>query len=267
MKDPYLVNKILFVIIILAWWSEVDVMLSGQIAVDTHTHTLLSGHAFSTLNENIMWARKVGLAGICLTEHGPKIPGGVAEFVPTTQSLLPNIVDDICLYFGVEADIVDYEGNLDFSSKNLCELDFVIASFHSLVITPTEVKKNTVACIRALDNPYVDVIGHPCSPNIPIDTKVLAKAASQKGKALELNNNSIRLGMGEACKDMLLHCMKYNTPIVIASDAHYCRDVGNISFALEIVNAIDFPEELIMNRDQQTFETFIHYKKIFNKKK
>ena len=51
-----------------------------HIEVDTHTHTVLSGHAWSTLNENCIAASSRGLKGLCLTEHGPAMDHSLNSF-------------------------------------------------------------------------------------------------------------------------------------------------------------------------------------------
>lgn len=53
--------------------------------VDTHTHTILSGHAWSTLSENCRAAREKGMKGLCLTEHGPAIECAPLLISPTTK--------------------------------------------------------------------------------------------------------------------------------------------------------------------------------------
>ena len=60
--------------------------------VDTHTHTILSGHAWSTLRENCCAARDRGIKGLCLTEHGPAMEGGAPSFIPHSQRMLPREV-------------------------------------------------------------------------------------------------------------------------------------------------------------------------------
>ena len=63
------------------------------------------------------------------------------------------------------------------------------------------------------------------------------------------NNNSIvfRMNARENDKKMLILCKEHNVPIVIGSDAHAVGKVGEKSNALELVEEVDFPEELIMN--------------------
>ena len=61
--------------------------------IDTHTHTVVSGHAWSTLTENVNSARQKGLKGICLTEHGPDMPQGAPGYTPLSQTMIPQEID------------------------------------------------------------------------------------------------------------------------------------------------------------------------------
>ena len=45
-----------------------------KIIADTHTHTIASTHAYSTLLENVGYAKKAGLRAIAITDHGPAMP-------------------------------------------------------------------------------------------------------------------------------------------------------------------------------------------------
>ena len=46
-----------------------------RVEIDTHTHTLASGHAYNTLNEMAQAAADKGLKGLAITEHAPEMPG------------------------------------------------------------------------------------------------------------------------------------------------------------------------------------------------
>ena len=44
------------------------------IKTDLHTHTTASCHAYSTLEENVQWAKQIGLEAIAMTNHAPSLP-------------------------------------------------------------------------------------------------------------------------------------------------------------------------------------------------
>ena len=65
------------------------------VEVDTHTHTIISGHAWSSLTENVASAKARGMKGLCLTEHGPALIGGAPEYTPHSQRMVPPEVDEL----------------------------------------------------------------------------------------------------------------------------------------------------------------------------
>ncbi|MFR6040839.1 MAG: PHP domain-containing protein [Dysosmobacter welbionis] len=87
--------------------------------VDTHTHTILSGHAWSTLRENCCAARGRGMKGLCLTEHAPGIEGGAPSFIPHSQRMLPQEVEGIRVYQGIEVNILDHQNHLDIPERSI----------------------------------------------------------------------------------------------------------------------------------------------------
>ena len=126
-----------------------------QPAIDTHTHTIISGHGFSTLSENTAAARGKGMYGICLTEHGPCTPSGPPDFIPHSQQMLPDFINGVRVYRGIEANIIDYSGKIDIPAEYLAPCEFVIASFHSFALQPGTKEENTGAYLGALRNPYM----------------------------------------------------------------------------------------------------------------
>ena len=60
--------------------------------------------------------------------------------------------------------------------------------------------------------------------------------------------------------EMLEYCMKYGAPIVLGSDAHTQEDVGNHKFVQILLEELDFPEELIVNRSVKEYQKYINRK-------
>ena len=167
-----------------------------NIEVDTHTHTVLSGHAHSTILENAAAAAKIGLAGLVMTEHGPIFPSAPPEFNVTTYRYLPTHMDGVRLYGGIEANIIDFEGGIDLGEKYLARLQFVIAGLHVPVMASGGLQKDTDTAIAALSNKYVDMISHPDHPAYQLDYEALAKEAARLGKILEINSQSLEYRQG-----------------------------------------------------------------------
>ena len=131
-----------------------------QLVADTHTHALASGHAYSTLLENLHAAKAIGLSFLCYTEHGPAMEDAPRRFYFHNIKNLPDMVEGVGLLKGAEANICDYEGTLDLPEKDLAALDWVIASYHTQVIDPSTKEDATRGWLAVAKNPLVDVLGH-----------------------------------------------------------------------------------------------------------
>jgi putative hydrolase len=230
------------------------------IKVDTHTHTLVSTHAHSTLNENIKVAKDMNLEGICLTNHGPSIPDAPHIWHFYTLRHLPKYIDGIRFFRGSEANIIDYSGNVDLPSDGLAILEWNIASIHNPCLNEGTIEEITNAYIGALNNPYIHCLGHIGQESYLCDFDKVVKTASQLNKIIEINNHSfhgVRKGSDIYCKRIAEYCKRYETKIVVSSDAHFCLDIGIYDDALKMLLEIDFPEELIINTSLEKFENYL----------
>lgn len=223
-----------------------------KIYMDLHTHTISCGHGYSTLKENIEAAREAGLSYLGLSEHAPSMTGGPNAIFFSNYKCIPRQYGDLRLFCGVEANVLDYEGNLDLEERLLARMDYVIASMHVTCVKPGSREENTRASILAMRNPYVKILGHPDDSRYPLDYEELVKAAKTEKVALELNNSSLKPKSArkrgrENVLELLAHCKKHDVPIVMGTDSHVCYTVGRFEEALEIMREADFPEELVLN--------------------
>lgn len=222
--------------------------------MDLHTHTIASGHGYSTLKENIDCAKERGLKVLGFSEHGCSMPGGPHPFFFQNFRCIPREHDGLRLLCGVEANIMDFEGNLDMEEKDLAKMDYVIASMHLPCMPRGSKEQHTDALIKAMKNPYVTIIGHPDDARYPLDYERLVLAAKEEGVALEVNNSSlhpesVRAGGRENNIELLNTCKKYQVPVMLGTDSHICYTVGDFKETLALLEEIDFPKELVLNTD------------------
>lgn len=222
--------------------------------VDLHTHTVASGHAYSTWNENVKAAKKIGLKVYGVSEHAPMLSGSCKEIYFNNFKVLPKYVGNLRVINGIEANIYDYNGSIDVSESTLLKLDYVIASLHTICIESGSVAQNTAALIGAMRNPFVKIIGHPDDDNYPLDYEELTQAAKAEKVALELNNSSInplsvRKSGEKNIRRMLEKCMDNQTMIILGSDSHFCDQIGKFKDSYRILKEMNFPKELIINED------------------
>lgn len=235
-----------------------------QILVDTHTHTNASVHAYSTLEENVRHAKQIGLEAVAMTNHAPGMPDAPHIWHFQNVSNIPRDIDGVKILYGVEANILDDEGTLDMPPSVLSMLDVVIVSMHRDTFTPSTRKAHTQAYLKALENPYVDIIGHSGSPDYEYNVDTVLALAKKLGKMIEINNNShlIRRGNLENCRYIAKRCMEMGVWVVVSSDAHISMNVGNFSEAIAMLKDMQFPEELIANANLKRFLDILRQRKL-----
>lgn len=241
--------------------------MSYEYVLDLHTHTIASGHAYNTLREMAKAAADKGLSVLGITEHAPKMPGTCHSFYFHNLKTVPREMYGIRLLLGSEVNIMDFDGNIDLEEKELKGMDVIIASLHTPCIKPGTCKENTRACLKAMENPYVNIIGHPDDGRYEIDYKALVEGAKENGKVLELNNHSLdpkcfRRNARENDIKMLELCKEYGVPVIMGSDAHFDTLIGEFTMAQELLKEVGFPEELVLNRSVDALKGYINVKDI-----
>lgn len=235
-----------------------------KFVLDTHTHTIVSGHAYSTIHDYIEIAKKKSLELVAFTDHGPKMPGGPNIFHIGNQRIIPREIDGIEVLRGVEANIIDYNGNIDIPNSYLERLDLVLASLHDVCITPGTKEENTRAFIKVMDNEYIDIVAHPGNPRFPIDIDEFVLAAKEKNKIIEINNSTFlnvsRSGSKDNCILIARKAKEHGVFVVAGSDAHISFDVGNFEKSIEIFELVEMPEKLIMNTSKEKLKNYLKAK-------
>jgi DNA polymerase (family 10) len=183
-------------------------------------------------------ARQRGHRYLAITDHsaGRGIAHGLtvgrlrehlAEIKRLNQSL-----DGKHILSGSEVDIRG-DGSLDFDDELLSQLDVVIASVHSAM--GQDEAKMTQRVIRAMNNPHVDILGHPTcrllGERLPvaINMEAIFQAALQSNTALEINAMPSRLDL----KDVHIQRAKeLGVKLVIGTDAHNSEQLDHMRFGV-----------------------------------
>lgn len=233
-----------------------------DILIDTHVHTISSGHAYSTIDEIARFAKKKNLEVIAMTDHSDAMPGGAHIYHFGNIRILPDYIHGVRVLKGVETNIIDYNGKFDMEDEWLRDLELVIASFHPPCIRTNDQETITRAVMKAIENPYVHIIGHPGDSRYPMDFEKVVKHAKKHNVLLEVNNaslrpTSVRAGVRESLIEILKYSVKHNHPIVAGSDAHFHEDVGGFKESIDLFKEVNFPEELIINLNKERFMEFI----------
>lgn len=221
-----------------------------KFVLDTHCHTVASGHAYSTIAEIADVAREKKLELVSITDHGPAMPGAPHYYYFGNLRVLPPEIKGVKILKGIEANIMDYEGTLDLPPERLKKLDIVLAALHENCVQPGSKKENTKAIIGTMNNPYVDIIAHLGNPQYSLDYDEVVKQAVQTNTLIEINNSSFvssRKGSYENCLYVAKKCKELGASVSLGSDTHYAGDVGDFTKALKLIEEADLPQELIIN--------------------
>lgn len=238
-----------------------------KLLIDVHTHTLSSGHAYSTIDENAREASHIGFKVIATTDHSPGLPGGPHMFYFSNLGAVPETLHGVRVLKGVEANIINYQGEIDMDEELLERLDMTIASLHPPCIDFSDEETVTAGIEKVMENPYVTIIGHPGDARYPMNWERVVKKAKQTHTLLEINNaslkpNSFRPGVRENLIKMLGYCKALEVPVVLGSDAHFYSQIGRFEEAITLLEEIDFPEHLVINTDVERFLSFIQQKRL-----
>ena len=243
-----------------------------KLIADLHTHTLASTHAYSTVTEMVRAAGEKGLYSLAITDHARTMPGAPGPWYFSCLHELPLHYRGVLTIAGIEANVLDFEGNIDLEPKDGERLDWVVASIHHLGLEglkDPDVEKTTHLWLQVAKNPKVNVIGHSGDPLFAYDYEKVIPVFGENHKLVEINNHSFenRKENIENCKKIALCCKRHGVPIVVDSDAHFETSVGKFDFALEMLSEIDFPEELILNASQERLDDYLsRYTHIFERR-
>ena len=205
---------------------------------DLHTHTRVTdGH--HSLAEMAKAARDLGYAYLANTEHTRRVTvaGGLDEAAMRRQirevDKLNEKLDGIVLLKSAEVDILK-NGDLDLPEDVLRELDFTVCSVHYHRNLPKE--KQTERIVRAMDNPYFTILGHPSGrlinerPSYDVDMESIIEAAGDRNCFLELNAHPDRLDLTDQ------HCRmarKRGVKIAISTDAHSTMNLDFMKYGVD----------------------------------
>ncbi|AWK84284.1 TPA: phosphatase [Photobacterium damselae] len=231
-----------------------------QILVDTHTHTVSSGHAYSTLLENAEFAAKNGLKMFCTTDHAPSMPGAPHFWFFANQRILPRFLHNVAIIRGVEANILNQEGDIDLDQRIIDSLDWVIGSFHEPIFQPADKASHTQALINAISSGNIDAVGHPGNPHFDFDFEMVLRQAANHNVAIEVNNSSLggsRVGSAPRCSDIIAMAKELDVFITTGSDAHFAADVGNFTQVKALLKHHNFPQERVITNSPDSFLSFL----------
>lgn len=233
-----------------------------EIIADLHTHSIASGHAYSTVNELAAAACAKGLKALALTDHGPALPGGPHLYHFGAMRFIPDWIHGVRILRGVEANIIAADGTIDMPDAYLRKLDFVMAGLHEFCgFDDQGIDRNTEAVVRAMANPKIKAISHAGNPTFPVHFEELARVAGETGTALEINNSSFsisRKGSRANCELLAKILALSGAPVIVGSDAHIAQGVGEFAEAIAVLEAAGVSDKQVINSSFGRLKEFLN---------
>lgn len=242
---------------------------------DFHTHTKYSknNHGKGTIRENVESAISKGIKELWITDHGPShIMFGInrnkfKEVREEIDRLNEEYKGQIKVYFGVESNVMSYDGTNDITEEELKYLDGVNLGFHYGIINPDIksffyfwivnpiskifkgiipwiIEKNTDALINIVKKNQIKIITHP-GDKVPVNIKRLAIECQKYGTALEINSSHENMSVED-----IEQILDTEVLVSVGSDAHRPQRIGNFEKALERIEKTGLSFDRLINLKQ-----------------
>ncbi|MGW7294959.1 DNA polymerase/3'-5' exonuclease PolX [Streptomyces xiamenensis] len=213
-----------------------DLVTEADLRGDLHTHTDLTD-GLSSLEDMVATAARRGYAYYAVTDHAPKL----YMQRMTDEKILRQREDlralaarhkKLRLLHGTELNI-DPDGEVDWPGEFLADFDLCVASIHSHFTLDRAAQ--TRRLIRACENPYINIIGHPTTrqigrrPPIDADLDAVFEACARTGTALEVNSHPHRLDLND---EHILRAKHHGAVFAIDSDAHSTTHLAHTRYGV-----------------------------------
>ena len=205
---------------------------------DVHMHTVATDGK-NTIREMAEAAMEHGYEYIAITDHSKNLAmtnglddARALEHIQRIREVDAELEGRIRIFPGIEVDILG-DGELDLSNDVLAQMDVVIASVHSLFNQPEA--QMTERVLRAIENPYVRILGHPTGRLLlrreafQIDIASVIRRASALGVAVEHNAYPDRLDL---CDRDLRLAKELGCKISVNTDAHHTSHMEKMRYGI-----------------------------------
>lgn len=230
-----------------------------------HFHTTYSD-GMNTLEEMVNAGREIGFKYFAVCDHSKTAfyANGLDEnrIVKQREEIIKfNKKSNAKVYHGIESDILK-DGSLDYEEVVLKKFDFIVASIHS-IFTLSEAEM-TKRIIKAIENPYTDVLAHPTGrlllsrDGYKVDIKKVIDACVSNDVAIEINASPYRLDLDWR---NIYYAREKGCRFSINPDAHSVDEIKNINYGIAVAKKGGVqPGEIINCFSEKEFNKFINRK-------
>ncbi len=222
----------------------------GDLRGDFHMHTTWSDGR-NELEAMVEAASARGYEYHAISDHSPSRGrfGMSVERIREQRRTIESMRDRHPVYtlHGSEVDILP-DGSLDYPDAVLAELDLVIASVHDAFDQTRQ--EMTARIIRACENPFVTIIGHPTGRRFgefegyEFDEDAVFSAAARTGTALEIDGQAPRLDLSGT---LARHAASFGVTFALDSDAHRVEALEGVELALGQARRAGLTKERVLN--------------------
>ena len=226
---------------------------------DLHTHSTETDGK-DDVRAMIEAAQAAGLEYVAITDHSRALAmaNGLDETRALAHASRIRSLDGhqgVRVLAGIECDILA-DGTLDLADDCLASLDLVVASVHSSFAQ--DKRQMTDRLLRAIDNPWVDILGHPTGRLLlkrspyAFDLEAVLDAAARRGVAIEINCQANRLDL---CDVQARFARDRGVRLVVSSDAHSRRAFRRLDWGVTVARRAWLQPVDILNT--RTFDAFV----------
>jgi DNA polymerase (family 10) len=224
----------------------------GDLRGDLHMHTTATDGK-DDLETMAAAAHRLGHQYIAITDHSQAL--AMANGLDERRALehaarvraLNGRFEGLTLLAGIECDIL-HDGRLDLADDCLAQLDLVVASVHSHFTQ--DQPQMTDRILRALECPWVDVLGHPTGRRLlkrepaAMDMGAIVAAAVEHGVAMEINCQPERLDLSDAHARL---ARERGASLIISTDAHSVTALDRLRWGVKMARRAWVRAEDVLN--------------------
>jgi DNA polymerase (family 10) len=230
-----------------------DLINQADLKSDLHIHTKWTDGRAS-IKEIISKSIQQNLSVIAITDHSPSLlkpryfdASYLLEQQRQIDTLNKTLKNDLIILKGVEVDILS-DGSLDLPNWMLKKMDVVIASLHLALDLPKEIMTDRL--IKAIQNPHVDIIGHPGGRSLPSDDctnlewDCVFEAAAQNHVALEINSHKHHPFFDD---EKIKRAIQYGAILTLNSDTHRLPMMEDSRYGISLARRAGVSSDQIIN--------------------
>ncbi len=218
--------------------NRIDDLISDKDLRGTlHNHSTYSDGK-NSLKEMALGAKELGLEYLGISDHSKSAfyaNGLIEERIEQQHAEIDILNKDLApfkIFKGIESDILN-DGSLDYDDTVLASFDFIVASIHSGL--SMDEKKATERLLRAIENPYTTILGHPTGrlllkrKGYPINHKMIIDACAQNNVIIEINANPWRLDLSW---EWVAYALEQGVMLSINPDAHELKGYKDMHYGV-----------------------------------